>query len=265
MSRASSDSTSVTHSPSFLDNDLEYFIRQDNNELINSAAVREPTLTTWVYFDSRNYGTAEDITVPLEDVFAPDGTPLAEKLEGSLYMTWDHAREQMIVNASSTAELNGDDPQTLFDFLAYALTDCVARGSTEYMLILSSHGSGMFGFGGDENVARRRRMAQANQNIVNAVQSALGAVEGAPAKLDVLGFDACLMQAVDALDEYHNITKYYIASEAVEPGHGMILIGLFAWIVLHPSHSSTTSSRHRLGLQLSGALCYCSGIRYQFP
>ncbi|GAX09741.1 hypothetical protein FisN_19Lh210 [Fistulifera solaris] len=202
------------------DNDLEYFIRQDNNELINSAAIREPTLTTWVYFDSRNYGTAEDITLPLEDVFAPDGTPLAEKLEGSLYMTWDHTREQMVVNASSTTELNGDDPQTLFDFLAYAMTDCVARGSTEYMLILSSHGSGMFGFGGDENVARRRRLAQANQNIVNAVQSALGAVEGAPAKLDVLGFDACLMQAVDALDEYHNITKYYLASEAVEPGHG---------------------------------------------
>ncbi|GAX22182.1 hypothetical protein FisN_19Lh242 [Fistulifera solaris] len=203
------------------DNYLEYFIRQDNNELINSAAIREPTLTTWVYFDSRNYGTAEDITLPLEEVFAPDGTPLAAKFEGSLLMTWDHAREQMVVNASSTVELNSDHPQTLFNFLAYAMTDCVARGSTEYMLILSSHGSGMFGFGGDENVARRRRrLLQANQNIVNAVQSALGAVEGAPAKLDVLGFDAGLMQAVDTLDEYHNITKYYMASQAVEPGHG---------------------------------------------
>jgi hypothetical protein len=170
----------------------------------------------------------------LEDVFAPDGTPLAEKLEGSLYMTWDHAREQMVVNASSIVELNSDDPQTLFDFLEYAMTDCVARGSTEYMLILSSHGSGMFGFGGDENVARRRRLLQANQNIVNAVQSALGVVEGAPAKLDVLGFDAGLMQAVDSLDEYHNVTKYYMASEAVEPGHGMTLIGSFTSIILHP-------------------------------
>jgi hypothetical protein len=258
----SSDPTSVTHSPSFLDNDLEYFIRQDNNELINSAAVREPTLTTWVYFDSRNYGTAEDITLPLEEVFAPDGTPLAAKLEGSLLMTWDHAREQMVVNASSPVELNSDHPQILYNFLAHALVDCVARGSTEYMLILSSHGSGMFGFGGDENVARRRRLLQANRHIVNAVQTALGAVEGAPAKLDVLGFDAGLMQAVDALDEYHNITKYYMASEAVEPGHGMTLIDVFDSIILHPSHSSTMSSRQRLGLQFFGACCNCFRIRY---
>lgn len=207
-----------------LDNDLEYFIRQDNNELIQSAAIRDTTLTTWVYFDGRNYGTNEDISFPLADIYNPDGTLIEEKTEASLYMTWDHSQEKMIVNASSTAELNGDDPQTLYDFLAYSMTDCVARGSTEYMLILSSHGSGMFGFGGDENPARRRRLTQANQNIVSAVQSALDTVEAAPDMLDVLGFDACLMQAVDAVDEYRNITKYYLASEAVEPGHGTICL-----------------------------------------
>lgn len=201
-----------------------------------------------MYFDSRNYGTSEDITAPLENVFNPDGTPLEEKSEGSLYMKWDHSQEKMVVDVISTTELNGDDPQTLHDFLTYAMSDCVARGSTEYMLILSSHGSGMFGFGGDENT--RRRLTQANQNIVTAVQAAIETVEGAPDKLDVLGFDACLMQAVDALDEYRNITRYYLASEAIEPGHGTILV-FFTRNVCPPNLTkSIFICNPRLGLQL---------------
>lgn len=223
-----------------------------------------------MYFDGRNYGTTEDITTPLEDIVNPDGTPVVEKSEGSLYLHWDHSTGTMVVNASSTTELNGDDPQTLFDFLSYAMTDCVARGSTEYMLILSSHGSGMFGFGGDENTARRRRrLIQANQNIVVAVQSALDAVEGTPDKLDVLGFDACLMSAVDALDEYRNITKYYLASEAVEPGHGTIHSLLCVWVCVFLSHACMLiliyivfHIRNRMGLQLSRACGFGSGIRH---
>ena len=43
---------------------------------------------------------------------------------------------------------------------------------------------------------------------------------GGPSKLQVLGFDACLMQAVGAADDYFDVADYILASEAVEPGHG---------------------------------------------
>lgn len=65
-----------------------------------------------------------------------------------------------------------------------------------------------------------RRLSQPNALLLLGIQSGLEAVEGGPTQLDVLGFDACLMQAVGALDEYNTIAKYYMASEAVEPGTG---------------------------------------------
>ena len=136
-------------------------------------------------------------------------------------------------------ERNGDDVQTPYDFLLYALPDCVAKGATEYFMIFSSHGGGFQGFGGDENIpsaaveaSRRgnpdfdgRKLVQPNQNIVNAIYYALQDVEGAPEVLDVVGFDACLMSAVGAIDEYRDIAKYVLASEAVEPGHGKLGCG----------------------------------------
>ena len=85
--------------------------------------------------------------------------------------------------------------------------------------ILLSSGGGFAGYGGDENKGRRG-LLQTNQNVVQAITSALGNVPNAPAKLDVIGFDACLMQAVGAADDYKGVTNYILASEAVEPGHG---------------------------------------------
>ena len=53
-----------------------------------------------------------------------------------------------------------------------------------------------------------------------ALKKALEDVNGAPDKFDVIGFDACLMSAVGSADEYHEVAKYLLASEPVEPGHG---------------------------------------------
>lgn len=133
---------------------------------------------------------------------------------------WDHSQGKMVVDTTLTDEQDSDTGAVLQAFLRHALTDCVARGTQEYVLVLSSHGGGYAGFGADDNFRRRRLDYQTNDSILNAIATTLDSVDGAPEKLDVLGFDACLMQSVGALDEYNNITKYYIASEAVEPGHG---------------------------------------------
>ena len=113
-----------------------------------------------------------------------------------------------MVDTILLGEQDSDSKSTVVNFLTHALlTDCVAQGAQEYMFILSSHGGGYAGFGGHEFQVRQRRLAQSNLSILGGIQIALASVAGAPARLDVLGFDACLMSAVGALDEYSEVTK----------------------------------------------------------
>ena len=205
------------------DNNLEYFLRQDLVELIESTGIQDESLNTWVYFDGRDRNSKNDyyISSPLEQVWTRDGSePLSAKYSGSQYLNYRHDLQKMVVD-QQLGELDSDHPQALYDFMVHAMTNCLSSDnnqSNEFMLVLSSHGTGFFGYGGDDN--ERRRLVQSNANIANAIATALGTVEGAPEQLDVLGFDACLMSSVLALEEYKDAAKYVLASEATEPGHG---------------------------------------------
>jgi hypothetical protein len=42
-------------------------------------------------------------------------------------------------------------------------------------------------------------------------------------KFDFVGFDACLMSSMEMLPMVMEFTDYYLASEDLEPGHGMPL------------------------------------------
>jgi hypothetical protein len=136
----------------------------------------------------------------------------------------------MVVERRLEDEQDGDDPNVVFNFAVQALSDCVAKGATEYFFAFSSHGAGFWGFGGDENPDDSR--PQFNDRIVNALATALTTVPGAPSIYDVIGFDACLMQAVGAMDEYRDISRYFLASEAVEPGHGKCLSKLHSYLMI---------------------------------
>ena len=103
-------------------------------------------------FDARNLGTDLNITDPIPGVFNKDGTPLTAKYEGRSYFRWDHALEKLVVDTILLGEQDSDSKSTVVNFLTHALlTDCVAQGAQDYMYyILSSHGGGYAGFGGDE-------------------------------------------------------------------------------------------------------------------
>jgi len=51
-----------------------------------SAAVQDPSLNTWIYFDALNFGSPDFVEGPLENVFNADGTAITEKYEGSQYL-----------------------------------------------------------------------------------------------------------------------------------------------------------------------------------
>jgi hypothetical protein len=235
------------------DNDLEMFLREDIVELIRSPAITEESLNTWIYFDQRNladlpyYSGGMPINESLPLLYEADGSELpAEKFEGSRILHYDHSLSKMTVNATYANEVDSDSPVIVEDFMTWALRDCVATGAEEYFMIFTSHGGGFIGYGGDENdglevavnaeeadggvpsenpdldLGERRKLVQSNQRIVDAIESSLTKVEGAPAILDVIGFDACLMSGLGAIDEYRDVAKYVLASEATEPGHGEI-------------------------------------------
>ena len=233
------------------DNDLEYFIREDNYEFVQSEYVKDPSATTWIYFDGRNYRDwffgknlfDPDITQPLMGLYNKDGTPYLgegsiEKYQGSRYFTYDHDLGQMVIDTKLEEEQNSDSPTVLYEFLVHALEDCISKGKTEFFVALSSHGTGVAGFGGDENTvmeldpAKRsllngnRNLLQTNNLIISALELALENVDNAPTQYDMIGFDACLMSSFESLDEFSTVTKYFLASEAVEPGHGTC-VGLF--------------------------------------
>jgi len=197
---------------------IERGLIMDLIELTESSAIRDPTMTTWVYHDGRNLD-GSDQSYPYE--FLGDGAHEAPKFEGTRYWHYDHDLEEMVAETTLEGEQNSDDPTVLSTFVKHALEDCVAKGSSEYFMAFSSHGSGYLGFGGDDHPARgRRKLAQSNSVIASALASALADTPGAPGQFDVIGFDACLMSAAGAVDDYQAIAKTYLGSEAVEPGHG---------------------------------------------
>ncbi len=205
------------------DNDLEFPIRGDLEEFVSSPLIKSQSLTSWVYFDHRNFffSLSENIYDRLPFVYNKDGSERSgDKPEGSFYFRYDHGLGKLIIE-EDLGELNSDSPQTVEDFVDRGLADCISRGSEEFMIVFGSHGGGFLGFGGDENMRRNNRaLVQENNLIVGALRSALDKNLGPGSKFDIVGFDACLMQALGAADDYKSVAKYLLASEEVEPGHG---------------------------------------------
>lgn len=191
------------------DNNLEQYIREDFREITFVPVLDD--LVTWIYYD---HGGGSD-TPPLPNVYDANGNALTSKPTTSQIITYNSDIGQMRLVETTASEQDSEDPAVLQSFMERALQDCLAQGTTETFLVLSGHGGGFYGYGGDD---QDRRLAQTNSNLASGMAAALATV--GLDKLDVLGFDACLMQAVGTLDDYREVARYLLASEATEPGHG---------------------------------------------
>jgi len=197
------------------DNNLEYYLRQDYQELTNSAVVRRTDeLRVWIYYDALNQGGQA-----LPNTVDNNGNAVTSTFTGSRYVTYDPNYQQMRVDQELPGEQNSDTQASVQNFLEHALDDCLGDGFFSLFAIFSSHGGGFAGYGGDENGRlRSRQLLQTNAGVASAIRTALS--NKGQSQLDVIGFDACLMQAVGAADDYEDVARYLLASEAVEPGHG---------------------------------------------
>lgn len=97
---------------------------------------------------------------------------------------------------------------TLEDFLVFASNDIEA--SARNFLIFWNHGGAYDGVCYDSN----KNFDRLNISELDT------ALHVSPKKLDVIGMDACLMANIEVIKGIKDHSKYYLASENTEPGHG---------------------------------------------
>lgn len=109
-------------------------------------------------------------------------------------------------------DLNLGEGETLTTFIA----DGVAAFPAEhYGLIISDHGASWPGVGPDETSGFDTLLLEELQTSIGAGIEAAG-IE----KLDLLGFDACLMATYEVASTLAPLADRLIASSELEPGHG---------------------------------------------
>ncbi|MGN8552122.1 UNVERIFIED_CONTAM: clostripain-related cysteine peptidase [Microbacterium sp. SLM126] len=116
------------------------------------------------------------------------------------------------VELDDLGELNTGSPDTLSSFVETAAAEYPADN---YALLLWDHGGGWLGMGADETDGEDGLELDEISQGIDAGLAAAG-VE----KLDLLGFDACLMATFEVASTLAPYADYLVASEEVEPGHG---------------------------------------------
>lgn len=179
---------------SMADTDLEPFMVADVNELgeVGSTGhlqVRE------LMDRSAEYG--DD---PLLDQGAWVGARVLDINPGSAELVED------------LGDVNSADPAVLASFVADGIADHPAG---HYALIISDHGASWPGVGPDEGSEYDvLDLAQ----IVEGISS--GLEQAGVDKLDLLGFDACLMGSYEVASAVAPLADRLVASQELEPGHG---------------------------------------------
>jgi len=118
-------------------------------------------------------------------------------LFGSKYMVFTPWGVQEI----SKPELNTGDPQTLQDFVTWAIQQYPAN---HYALIISNHGHGFSGTSVDSY----------SGNAWLTIKETDQALLGVYPKPDIIYMDACLMATLDSAYQLAHQAEYYVASES---------------------------------------------------
>ena len=109
-------------------------------------------------------------------------------------------------------DVDTGDPAALRDFIARGIADHPAE---HYALVISDHGAAWPGVGGDESADHSTLTLEDLQGGI-----ADGLAEAGVEKLDMLGFDACLMATYETASAMAPLADRMIASQELEPGHG---------------------------------------------
>jgi len=131
------------------------------------------------------------------------------------YVTKDN--DKAIINSKLIADLGEvdmGDYKELINFAKWAKQNYPAK---KYLLVIWNHGSG-WAKGKREKITRGISDDFVSKNHINTPQLGLAMKE--IGKVDVIDFDACLMQMAEVGYEIKDYVSYIVASEESEPGTG---------------------------------------------
>ena len=125
------------------------------------------------------------------------------------------------------------DPETLKDFIVWGMN---AYKADRYVLVLWDHGGGAIGgFGSDE-------VHDDDTLTLPKLRTALaGAYARTGKKLELVGFDACLMANTETAFNIREYARYLAASEDLEPGEGWDYTAILRYMTVNPGKTDGAS------------------------
>lgn len=123
-------------------------------------------------------------------------------------------------------EVNMGDPQTLVDFVTWAIQNYPA---TKYALVMSDHGGGWTGGFVDATSSSSLSIPDI-ADALDQVRQNTGLD-----RFELFGFDACLMGQIEVFGTFYPVTNYMVASEEVIPSFGWAYTGWLDQLAQDPS------------------------------
>ncbi len=204
------------------DTDLEEFAIGDVLEM--ASIPTSPNLNIITLFDRSETYTSESI------LNVPDftDTKIFQIINGELTILRDDLGEKNLGSSETFAE-----------FIEYGLS---AFPADKTGLILWDHGAGWPGMGPDED---------SGDDILTLQEMVLGLESGLAnsniQKLDLIGFDACLMATYEVAKSMAPFANVMVASQELEPGHG------WDWKALEVITHNPSIEAAELGIEISNA------------
>jgi hypothetical protein len=135
-------------------------------------------------------------------------------------------------------EVNMGDADELADFLIWGITQYPAN---RYALVLWNHGAGWIGISFDDSSPYDNHFLTM-QDLAYALDRAL-TTTGVP-KLDIVGFDACLMGQLEVYSAIQPYAHYAVGSEELVPGLGWDYETLLRNLYADPQMETTQLVQH---------------------
>lgn len=206
--------------------------------LVNQAAANDSDMANWtimVYIAADNnlaYAGVDDLN-EMESVVLPDSVnvvTLTDLSGDSQYSTsagwtdtrvgaistdangYSYAGQSLVSQLDSWGERNTGDGATLTEFINYSTTNYSADN---YALVVWDHGGGLNGVAWDDSSNHDKLTISELRNAIDSTNAFSG-----DNKLDLIGFDACLMQTYEVGLEMAAIANTMVASQETEPGDG---------------------------------------------
>lgn len=149
-----------------------------------------------------------------------------ENIDASQNQRW-LIEKDVITNVGNLGKQNMADGETLKAYILWAIENYPAK---KYVLDLWNHGGGpIVGYGVDEYFEGDALVLEELGNVLESVKLQTGVT------FEVIGFDACLMGAVETAQVVAPYAKYLVASEELEPGHGWNYTPIYSALINNPT------------------------------